>query len=317
MWLFLLQFLIQLPDTLWNDRFSDGNWTSNPQWYLEEGSANIEGPSKHLFLYGNANSIAKIGTTGDGNHQPNYYMTFKTRIFDNPYSNTEKDWIIVRADNSTKYMVLFDPIKDKIYILNDSVYVDSATSNNILLGSKFFVALQVIDNNIYVACSTSTFTSLPPKWDLIYTEANIDTNNISDTLWVGGWDIDNRGENFRGLMFDDILVQTPLAGIEEKYVTNPILSLNGYPNPFIMKTTIQYSLIDCCEHDNYDNLELIIYDFLGRIIRIIPIKDNYNAINEISWDGRNESGKEVPSGIYLCVLKLGRYSKTLKLTHIR
>lgn len=314
MWFFVLHLLIQSPDTLWNDSFSDGNWNSNPRWYLRVGTAEIS-PTKHLFLYGNYNNKAKIGTTGDGYHKSNFYMTFKTKIFDNLHSNTEKDWLIVRADNLTEYMVVFDPIKDKIYILNDSVYVDSATSNNILLGSKFYVAMKVIDNNIYVACSTSTFTTPPSNWDLIYTEANVDTNNISDTLWVGGWDIDtgSLGQT-AGLMWDDFVVQTTEAGIEEKYVTNPILSLKAYPNPFTRKTDIQYSLIDCCKHDN---LELIIYDFLGRIIRIIPIKDNYNAINEISWDGRDKTGRKAPSGIYLCVLKLGRFTKTLKLTHIR
>jgi len=312
MWFFLLQLLITSPDTLWSDSFSDGNWTSNPLWYLRVGTAEIS-PTEHLYLYGDYNNKAKIGTTGDGHHESNFYMTFRTKIFNNPNSNTEKDWLIVRADNTTEYMVVFDPIKDKIYILNDSVYVDSATSNNILLGSKFYVAMKVIDNNIYVACSTSTFTTPPSNWDLKYTEANVDTNNISDTLWIGGWDIDTAG--VAGLMWDDFIIQTPdTAGIDDTHVTNPILSLKGYPNPFIRKTTIQYSLIDCCKHDN---LELIIYDFLGRIIRIIPIKYNYNSINEISWDGRDESGKEVPIGVYLCILKLGRYSKTLKLTLIR
>lgn len=315
MWFLLFNFIIASPDTLWNDSFEDGNWTSNPRWYLRVGTAEIS-PTEHLYLFGDYNNIAKIGTTGDGEHENNFYITFKTKIFNNPYSNKEKDWLIVRADNLTEYMVVFDPIRDKIYILNDSVYVDSATSNNILLGSKFYVALQVIDNYIFVACSLSTFTTPPSNWDLVYTDAFVDTNNISDTLWVGGWDIDtgSLGQT-AGLMWDDFVVQTTdTSGIKEKYVNNPILSIKAYPNPFTGKIAIQYSLIDFSE---YDNLELVIYDFLGRIIRIIPVKDNYSKINEVSWDGRDKTGRKVPSGIYLCVLKLGMYKKTLKLTLIR
>jgi hypothetical protein len=312
MWFFLLNFIITSPDTLWNDSFEDGNWNSNPRWYLRDGTAEIS-DTKHLFLLGDNNNRANIGTTGDGDHENNFYMTFKTKIFDNPYSNTEKDWLIVRADNTTEYMVLFDPIKEKIYIFNDSVYVDSATSNNILLGSKFYVALQVIDNYIFVACSLSTFTTPPSNWDLIYTKANIDTNNISDTLWVGGWDIDTAG--IAGLMWDDFVVQTPdTSGIKETYVNSPILSLKAYPNPFTRKISIKYSLIDF--YENY-NLELVIYDFLGRNVRIIPINDKYSKINEVIWDGRDNTGRKVPSGIYSCVLKLGRYKKNLKLTLIR
>jgi hypothetical protein len=300
---------------LWNDSFEDGNWSSNPRWYLRNGTAEVS-DTKHLFLFGDNNNIAKIGTTGDGLHQSNFFTTFKTKIFDTPLTTTEKNWLIIRADNSTEYMVLFDPHKKKIYIMSDSVYVDSAASDNILFNSKFYVALQVIDNNIYVACSTLTFTSPPPKWDLIYNDAFVDTNNISDTLWVGGWDIDTGSIGQKaGLMWDDFVVQTPdTSGIEETYVNNPILSLKAYPNPFIGKIAIQYSLIEFSE---YDNLELVIYDFLGRIIKIIPIEDNYSKINEMSWDGMDNTGKKVPSGIYFCVLKLGRYKKILKLTFIR
>ena len=181
-----------------------------------------------------------------------------------------------------EYMVVFDPHKKKIYIMNDSAYVDSAASNNILFNSKFYVALMVINNNIYVACSTLTFTTPPSKWDLIYTEANIDTNNISDTLWIGGWDIDTGSiATTAGLMWDDFVVQIPdTAGIEEKYVSNPFLLLKAYPNPFTIKTTIRYSLFDCYE---YDNLELKIYDFLGRIIHIILIDKNRSTTNEVFW----------------------------------
>jgi len=317
---FIIQLFILSSDILWSDSFDDGNWTSNPEWFLRTGTANIEGPNNHLFLYGDYNWNAMIGTTADGKHEYNFYMTFKTRIFNNPSSNIEKNWLIVREDTLNSYRVVFypDTLTNRnpgtIYIQKNDIYVDSALSKNVIKGSKFFVAIQVSNNNIYVACSLAAFTTPPSEWDFTFNEASADTNLISDTLWLGGWDIDTAG---RGAMFDDLVVQTPLAGIEEKYVTNPILSLKGYPNPFTIKTTIKYSLIDCCEHDSYDNLELIIYGFLGRIIRTIPIKDNYSEINEVSWDGRDSSGNEVPSGIYFCVLKLGRYSKTLKLTHIR
>ncbi len=318
MWFFLLQFLITSIYTLWSDSFDDGNWTSNPEWFLRTGTANIEGPNNHLFLYGDDNWNAMIGTTADGKHEYNFYMTFKTKIFNNPSSNIEKNWLIVREDTLNSYRVVFypDTLTNRnpgtIYIQKNDIYVDSALSKNVIKGSKFFVAMQVSNNNIYVACSLAAFTTPPSKWDFTFNEASADTNLISDTLWLGGWDIDTAG---RGAMFDDLVVQTPdTSGIDDTHVTNPILSLKGYPNPFIMKTTIQYSLIDCFKHDN---LKLIIYDFLGRIIRIIPIKDNYNAINEISWDGRDNTGNKTPSGIYICVLKLGRFTKTLKLTLIR
>ncbi len=311
MWFFLLQLLIQSPDTLWSDSFSDDDWTSNPEWYLRVGDADIGGPEKHLFLYGDAISTAKIGTNGDGEHKNNFYMTFKTKIFSNPSSDTEREWLIVKADTLISYSVVFDPAKDKIYIWNGSAYIDSASSDNILLGSIFYVALKVIDDSICVACSLEAFTSPPPNWDMEFTNAIVDPTIISDTLWIGGWDIDI--EPNRGLMFDEIVVQTPDAGIEETHIANPILSLSGYPNPFSKKTVIRYSLNKTAD---INDLKLTIHDFLGRLIREIPI-DNQNKNNKVSWDGKGKLGKEVPSSIYYCTLKSGRYIKSLKLVLIR
>mgnify|MGYP001024618949 CR=1 FL=1 len=314
MWFLLLQFLVLSPDTLWCDDFSDNDYTLNPEWLLINGTASIGGPLKHLFLSGDANAKAEIGTTGDGSHEPYYYLIFKTKIFNKPVEETEREWLIVKADKKTTYRVVFWPGSDtpgEIYIRKNESNVASASSESVILGSIFYVAIKVINDTISAAVSLSPFNNLPTEWDLIYPGATVDTMTISDTLWIGGWDIDTTG---KGLMFDDIVVQTPPAGIEETYRDPAILSLNGYPNPFTQKTVIRYSLNELSENKF---LNLSIYDLSGRLIRNFSIDEPRSASNEVFWEGKDESGKEVASGIYFCTLKSGSYSKTEKLVLIR
>lgn len=307
-WLYLLQTDTVSAQVLWSDDFSDGDYTLNPEWTVRNGTVEVGGPALHLFLYGDDNDIAWIGSNGNGRHQPNYYLTYKTKIFDNPESTTERDCIIVRADTSTTYTVVFYPANKKIYIWNGKTYVDSAASNNVILGSKFYVALQVVDDTIKVAVSLSEFTIPPAEWDLVYIQATVDTTVISDTLWIGGWDI-------KKLMFDDIVVQTPLVGIEEIYVAAPTVSVCCYPNPFNHTTVIRIQGLVISERRKFS---LRIYDLGGRLVESFPLTTYHLPLSTaVSWDGRNESGEEVASGIYFCTLALGSYTNTLKLVFIR
>jgi hypothetical protein len=67
----------------------------------------------------------------------------------------------------------------------------------------------------------------------------------------------------------------------------------NYPNPFNPTTIIKYAL------PADSNVELKIYDLMGREVRTMV--NGYNGIGykEIMWDGKNEAGTQVSSGIYL------------------
>ncbi|MCX6150635.1 MAG: M1 family aminopeptidase [Ignavibacteriales bacterium] len=67
----------------------------------------------------------------------------------------------------------------------------------------------------------------------------------------------------------------------------------NYPNPFNPSTTIKYVL------PKSSSVELKIYDLMGREIRTLVSDIISDGYKEIVWDGRNCSGEQVSSGIYL------------------
>jgi len=79
-------------------------------------------------------------------------------------------------------------------------------------------------------------------------------------------------------------------------------SMNGYPNPFSTKTTLNYYL------PAYSESTLRIYTILGR--EIATIRD---AEKRIGWHSYTFDTGELPSGIYFCRLECGTSYKLTKL----
>lgn len=68
---------------------------------------------------------------------------------------------------------------------------------------------------------------------------------------------------------------------------------NNYPNPFNPSTTISFDLIKS------ENISLIVYDLMGRVVRKLIDDDfYYQGSHKITWDGRSDSNESVASGIY-------------------
>ena len=88
--------------------------------------------------------------------------------------------------------------------------------------------------------------------------------------------------------------------------------LPNYPNPFNPETWIPYRLAK----DAF--VTLTIYDQTGQVVRTIDVGHQPAAAYEsrsqaIHWDGRNEIGEQVASGVYFYHLSAGDYSATRKM----
>ncbi len=81
----------------------------------------------------------------------------------------------------------------------------------------------------------------------------------------------------------------------------------NYPNPFNPSTNLSYSVAEKCD------VKLIIYNTLGQKVREL-LNTTQNAGNyKINWDGRDEYGKQAPSGIYIVQFESNNYKKAVKI----
>ena len=87
--------------------------------------------------------------------------------------------------------------------------------------------------------------------------------------------------------------------------------LQNYPNPFNQFTQIGFTL------ENSAFVDLSIYDLLGRKVKTLVSENLPTGYKSVLWDGTDESGKELASGIYLYELKTGDLSKSKKLVLLK
>jgi hypothetical protein len=85
----------------------------------------------------------------------------------------------------------------------------------------------------------------------------------------------------------------------------------NYPNPFNPTTTIEYDLPEAAQ------VTLSIYNLVGE--KVIELVNSYQTPGRkiVKWNGCNESGDAVTSGIYIYTLKAGKFEASRKMTIFR
>ena len=104
----------------------------------------------------------------------------------------------------------------------------------------------------------------------------------------------------------DVTIEEAESGLPGKFA----LSQN-YPNPFNPSTQIDFAIIE------RNPVNLTIYDILGReVIRLVD-KTMPAGSYKVTWDGRNNAGERISSGIYLYRLKAGDDEAVAKMILIK
>jgi hypothetical protein len=118
-------------------------------------------------------------------------------------------------------------------------------------------------------------------------------------------------DNFEGLYFDN----REWTDVEEEpgQETAPreFTLADNYPNPFNPETKIGYFLPRACQ------VKLGVFNVLGQRIRTLVNEYQTAGNGDVSWDGRNEAGEQVASGLYFYKLEAGDFVQTKKMVLIR
>ena len=88
--------------------------------------------------------------------------------------------------------------------------------------------------------------------------------------------------------------------------------LQNFPNPFNPETWIPFRLADKTD------VTIRIYSITGKLLKSLPVgkmaAGDYTSQSEaVHWDGRNENGEPVSSGVYFYTISAGKFSATRKM----
>ena len=115
--------------------------------------------------------------------------------------------------------------------------------------------------------------------------------------------------------FDNIVVKSLSATSVREYNSSNAPSdfhlQQNYPNPFNPETRISYRL----SVDGF--VSLTIYDQLGRRIRTLISENQASGVHLVTWNGKDEFGSSVPSGVYFYSLKAGTIAESRKMVLLK
>ncbi len=83
------------------------------------------------------------------------------------------------------------------------------------------------------------------------------------------------------------------------------------PNPFNPTTTISFELAAPAP------VSLRVYSVSGTLVRTLVERDMSADQHSVVWDGRDNNGAPVSSGVYFCRLTAGGFSQTRKMLMIK
>jgi hypothetical protein len=84
------------------------------------------------------------------------------------------------------------------------------------------------------------------------------------------------------------------------------------PNPFTESTVIHHEIASVVH-----GARLLVYDVSGRVVKTFEVAPRHPGRFEVVWDGRNDSGQLVSSGVYFCALEVGGTRDTRQVVLLR
>lgn len=92
--------------------------------------------------------------------------------------------------------------------------------------------------------------------------------------------------------------------------------LQNYPNPFNPETDIRYQIPSTHERQ-YINVDLTVYNVLGQKIQTLVHESQSSGEYSVRWNGRDDKGQTVPSGIYFYRIEAGQFESTRRMVLLK
>ncbi len=109
---------------------------------------------------------------------------------------------------------------------------------------------------------------------------------------------------------DTVLNITSVRNPDPVLIPTKLSISQNFPNPFNPFTTITFEIPQSYANSN---VNLSIYNLRGQKIRLLVTANMAAGIYAIQWDGKNDHGQNVASGLYLCRLAAGNFAETNKM----
>lgn len=104
---------------------------------------------------------------------------------------------------------------------------------------------------------------------------------------------------------------TSLGELQPVGINKPLSLMGNYPNPFNPDTRILFSLSQASA------IQIRIFNSNGELVRLIDVVQLYAGFHQIRWDGFDQHGRPISSGVYLYQIESRQGIQSGKMTLLR
>jgi hypothetical protein len=127
---------------------------------------------------------------------------------------------------------------------------------------------------------------------------------------LGEFEDDARFDIANAIVFDGSRDSNPvvvLGSLEVQTTPTEFALLQNYPNPFNPETTIKYNLAEGA------GVNLRIYNIVGQVVKTLVAERQSAGRYQVRWDGTDDRGSTVSSGIYFYQIAAGNFRDVKRL----
>jgi hypothetical protein len=267
-------------------------WQEEAFIYRNNGDGTFTDVTQEMGLGVLGNSWSAVFSDYDSDGDLDIYASYTTRsniLYQNP--GTDNNWLHIKTQGSTSNM---DGIGARIELAAGGTSQIREVSGGTGYGSQDSLTVE------FGLGDSPTADMVEVKWPsgVVTTLTNVQANQsilVKESFWA----------------VETVDIEKPVTHSASSAIDSRLLP--NYPNPFNPETWIPFQLAEQA------NVTITIHDIAGRLIRTLNLGHKspgiYASKNEaVYWDGRNDGGDSVASGIYFCQLVAGSFSQTGKMT---
>jgi len=276
---------------------SDGSDYYVPSFGVETLSEMCPGEGYAIFLNG-SEGIDFMYPMGNASYTTDMMDDYKLRTRTNTVNQTGLSHLVLVTDISGE-VVVGDQLR--------------AYANNELVGEINIVSEHLEDYPIDLVAAGGTPQSLVDDYDLPALDGYQKGDAIELRLYSSSRNVELRvSANLDNPSYGtgtEMSIGSIVVLNESAIITSFELTQN-YPNPFNPSTTIDYNI------DSSGYVSLNVYDVMGRLVRTLV--DEYKEAGNVNgysvtWDGLDNLGNKVSTGIYIYSLQAQGVSTTKKM----
>jgi len=148
-----------------------------------------------------------------------------------------------------------------------------------------------------------------PSWTKLETPISFYTSDIPDSVTIILTTFYNTQHNGSRLYVDNLSFDPPITSVNESIsgdLPNSFALMQNYPNPFNPETEIKYDL------PQPGNVNISVFNAQGQKVKVLINGHQHAGSHTMQWDGKDEKGSPVTSGIYIFRLQAVGNRKSIK-----